>query len=239
MIRIALCDDEEYIYQKMLKYCCRFEEENGIDMDLVYFNSGEEFLKKYDLQKNIDVIFMDIKMKKINGVETAKQIRKIDRKVCIFFLTSLGKYSLEGYKVHALNYLKKPLEYDSFSDEMKRALNEIEIEEQKYIIERTDEGVHKVYFREIVYIETWNRNTLLHTARDGKLLSYRKMKAHETNLDQRFFRCHTAYIINLSYVKRVEDNLVILKTGEVSIPIAKKRRKSFMEALTNYFCNQL
>ena len=65
------------------------------------------------------------------------------------------------------------------------------------------------------------------------------MKAHENNLDTRFFRCHTAYIVNLAYIKRIEDNFIILKTHDVAIPIAKKRRKSFMETVTNYFCNQL
>lgn len=239
MIRIVLCEDERYMHKQIREYCDLYESKHNVQIDLLTFENGESFLDTYNPFKNIDVIILDIKMKSINGIEVAKKIREIDNRVCLFFLTSLSGYALEGYKVQASNYLKKPLEYDVFDVELTKSLATIADDDRKNIVIKTDEGIHKIYFREILFIETWNRNTLIHTSKDGDILSYKKMKAYEEILDQRFFRCHAAYIVNLSFVKSVKNSMITLRNYNDEIPIALKRKKHFMEALTNYFSSQL
>lgn len=234
-MKIVLCDDDDERFLKQLgeniKIICDELNEN---LSIVNFASGDEFLKYYEIEKNIDIIFLDILMDGINGIQVAKEIRNKDNKMQIFFLTSIKNYVFEGYNLRAVNYLLKPISYNNLKKEISKAINNIRTYTDKYIVERNDSGVYKVYIDDILFVETFLRNTQIHTCQE-KVLSYKSMKKHyEIFEPEDFFRIHESYIVNLAYITKVKGYEVNLTNG-MRLPVSKNRKKAFMERLAIYY----
>ena len=162
-MRVALCDDESYVLSVLEDYFQRYADKNGGDFSLIKFTSGIPLLKYVEENNDLDIIFLDIQMPELNGIEVAHIIRKKDADVKIFFLTSIIKYALEGYKVNAERYLTKPLNYGRFQKELERVIKALDLENKRFFIEKNDEGVFKINLSDILYIETVGRNTRIHT----------------------------------------------------------------------------
>lgn len=165
MITVAICDDSKPMLESMK--ACLEEYGNTINHELHIFSfeSGEELLNNYNCR--YDIIFLDIKMPGMNGIEAAEKIREKDKKVIIIFLTSLIQYALDGYKVNASNYLIKPIQKKRLKMEMDRWISELEQKEEPFITVRNDSGTYKILLKSIRYVETYNRNLLIHTTRGG------------------------------------------------------------------------
>lgn len=148
------------------------------------------------------------------------------------FLTSITKYALKGYEINAARYLVKPITIFQLKSILPKMIIEIEAD-NGYYIEQNDDGIYKIYFSDIKYIETYGRNTLVHI-KDYDVLSYKSMKMHMSNLNNQFIRCHAAIIVNLKYVAQMGKTDLILTTGE-SIPLSKNRKREFKEAFLNYY----
>ncbi len=114
--KIAICDDEPDILSLLNSFLVRISIETDIDFDVHHFKSGNELLTSYNYAHSFDIIFLDIEMNGFNGIETAIQIRNIpDDEVEIVILTYHSKYFKGGFKIHAFDYLIKPLSYSNFS----------------------------------------------------------------------------------------------------------------------------
>ena len=109
MVRIAICDDEETLILDLKEQLDRYGRETGRELCLLEYHDGSELLAHY--QPDLDLIFMDIRMEKVNGLKAAEEIRKVDSTVGIMFLTSLSQYVWKGYEYGAVNYLLKPVKY--------------------------------------------------------------------------------------------------------------------------------
>ena len=118
MYNIALCDDEQDFADEMKQYIQRYQEESGEELRVMVFRNGLELIENYD--PSTDLIFLDIQMDQMDGLETAKRIREKDEEAGIIFLTSLKQYALEGYQYQAVNYLIKPMKYIRLKTELDR-----------------------------------------------------------------------------------------------------------------------
>ena len=107
MIHIAICDDEKEFVLHLTELLKRYAGESGEEIRISVYYDGLELIEKYDT--TIDLIFLDIQMKLVDGLHTAGRIRQMDEKVGIIFLTTLTQYGLEGYKYRADNYIIKPM----------------------------------------------------------------------------------------------------------------------------------
>lgn len=172
-------------------------------------------------------------MNGVDGLKAAEQIRKKDENVGIIFLTSLKQYALEGYKYQAVNYIVKPMKYIRLKVELNRWKEKYR-KKNPYIVVRNDNGSFKIDLTTLHYAETYKRNLLLHT--DGKdIICYKNMKELEKELEPYgFFRCHTGFLVNMAFVKRVEKLDVELTSGEV-VYVSKPKKKEFMEALAGFW----
>lgn len=237
MIKIAICDDEE-LFIKELKSCInRYMSETDKEIRIFEYHDGKELLQDY--KTDLDLIFMDIKMEKLNGLKTAEEIRKIDNTVGIIFLTSLSQYVWKGYEYGAVNYLLKPIKYGRLKMELDRFFSRYKGKDDPYITFSNDNGKFKILYRDIKYIETYNHNVMIHYDEQEQVL-YMNMKKTSALFEEQpeFCRCHASYIVNLSFVKSIEGLNVILTTGE-KIPISQPKRKEFMEKMTNYWGDML
>lgn len=118
MFKIAIRDDEQAFIAELKKNLKRYADEMGKTFCFFEFYDGEELLADY--QPDFDLIFMDIKMEKLNGLKTAEEIRRMDSAVGLFFLTSLTQYVWKGYEYGAINYLLKPMKYGRLKMELDR-----------------------------------------------------------------------------------------------------------------------
>lgn len=236
MITVVICDDEQAFINRMKEYIKRFSEETKEEFSVREFTSGQTLLSSY--HGNFQIIFLDIKMPEIDGIETAKRIRLMDSNVIIIFLTSIVKYVLAGYSVNAANYLIKPLDYKKFKIEMEKAVTRAVSIKNGYITVKNDRGFYKIYLSTLKYIETYQRNTMIHTTKED-IISYKKMQDHEKDLEgYPFVRCHASYIVNLQYIDSVVGNDLTLSSGEI-IPISKQKKKDLMQSLAEYLGSEL
>ena len=118
MLNIAIVEDEKEMSNCLRDYLIKFFNEENISIDVSIFDNGNIFLEKYKL--NYNLIFLDIKMPSIDGMEVAQKIRKIDKNVMIIFVTSLAQYAIKGYEVNAFDYILKPIDYYNFKLKMSR-----------------------------------------------------------------------------------------------------------------------
>ncbi len=228
MIHIAICDDEKDFVANLSGLLKQYASETGKEIKITPYYDGMELIERYDT--SIDLIFLDIQMRLLNGLRAAEHIRRMDEGVGIIFLTTLTQYGLEGYKYQAANYIIKPMKYVRLKAEMDQWLKKRRPEEDPAIPVSNDTGKYKVFLRSLKYVETFNRSLLLHTESED-IICHKSMKEMEQILqDKGFVRCHTSYIVNLSYIKGVKKLEIELVTGE-KIPVSQPKRKEFMEKL--------
>lgn len=236
MLHIAICDDEQRFVDHLTGLIRQYAAETSEEIKVTPYYDGLELIEKYD--PTVDLIFLDIQMKIINGLRTAERVRQMDEKVGIIFLTTLTQYGLEGYKYHAANYIIKPIKYVRLRDELNQFLARSRLDDFPSLVVKNDSGRYKIFLKNLRYIETFNRNLLFHTEQEN-ILCYKSMKEIEQELKgQGFARSHSSYLVNLFYVKGARKLEIRLITGEV-LPISQPKRKQFMEELTEYWGNML
>jgi len=233
MYRIAFCDDEAGIRRTLQNYLERYALEHGEEFEILAFSSAVDLLKSYS--PNIDLLFLDIAMEGINGMAAARKIRRTDSQVCIIFITTMYQFAIEGYAVRAFGFIKKPVSYGEFSHELGCALVQIRgnREKEQLINIRDGTTVHRLAVSRIRYLEV--RNHSVHICMDGQELDVRgQMNQFEQQLSEfGFLRPHASYLVNVDVIARIDSNMILLKNG-AEIPLSQHRKKSFLNALSEY-----
>ena len=121
MLHITICDDEQSFVDHLKSLIRQYAAETGEEIKVSPYYDGLDLIEKYD--PTVDLIFLDIQMKLVDGLRTAEKIRQMDEKVGIIFLTTLTQYGLEGYKYRAADYIIKPIRYVRLRDELNRFLS--------------------------------------------------------------------------------------------------------------------
>lgn len=231
MIRTAIVEDDN-LYQEMLStYIRKYEKEHDEKFSISQFYDGYEIVERYSA--NYDIIFLDIQMKTMDGMETARKIRKMDENVILIFITNMAQYAIQGYEVNALDYVLKPISEFAFAEELDKAVKRLKARNEKYLTITQEKGVVRLELSAISYLESQGHNIVVHA--DSGIYSFREtMKQMEGKLvEDDFVRCNSGYLVNLKHVEEVNQNQVVV-AGE-SLQISRPRKKAFMEALTNYF----
>ena len=201
----------------------------SINYKIYEFSSGEELLSNYP--KDLDILIMDIQMKIINGMDTARKIREFDQNLEIIFMTSFSEFMQEGYEVKAYRYILKPISERKISRNILPCINEIMKKKNNYLTINVKNYVDRIKIDSIVYIETDRPNILIYTNDNKYTTKMSISKIDKILREHGFFRCHNSYIVNLKLVESMNSNT--LKIGEKYIPISKYRVKELKLALTN------
>lgn len=229
MIHIGLCDDEKTMAEELSKKIRAYMDNFNIDYEVYSFTSGEALL---DSGKDFELIFLDIQMQGINGMETAKKLRERGVQGFIIFVTVLKEYVYDAFEVEASDYLLKPLDDQHFKHTMDRVCNNILRDKAKHLIVKKGMWCRSVDYDDILYCEVINRKIYIHT-NYGIIDYYNKIKELEKDLGKNFFRCHRSYLVNLKYVNGIEKGMAVLENKE-EIPISRLRLQEFIEAVMTY-----
>ena len=229
MINIGICEDELHYRVNIKDMLGDILSTYSINYKIYEFSSGEELLSNYP--KDLDILIMDIQMKIINGMDTARKIREFDQNLEIIFMTSFSEFMQEAYEVKAYRYILKPISERKISRNILPCINEIMKKKNNYLTINVKNYVDRIKIDSIVYIETDRPNILIYTNDNKYSTKMSISKIDKILREHGFFRCHNSYIVNLILVESMISNT--LKIGEKYIPISKYRVKELKLALTN------
>ncbi|SET09696.1 two component transcriptional regulator, LytTR family [Enterococcus malodoratus] len=221
MLEVVCCDDEKEMRKALMRIIEPELQLQGIEYQLREFSSGEELLSSR--LESIDLLFLDIEMKALDGIETAKQLRKINQHAVIIFVTAFADFVFQGYEVKALNYILKPYGEKKIVEVLHKALDELETAHPKYFVIEQKSGITRVALKEICYFTSDRRIVTIVTAKDS-ITFYGKL--NDLVLPDHFLRIHNRYVVNLHYVDQVEAGS--LTCNQEQLPISRKYRQSLM-----------
>ncbi|MFD2307186.1 LytR/AlgR family response regulator transcription factor [Enterococcus termitis] len=228
MYRIALCDDEVLLSSDYEEKIESYFKGSSLTIEIDIFSSGESLLKHVkNQQENYQMIFLDIEMNGMNGIEVAKKIRTMDNDVLICYLTSYTKYTLESFEVSPFRYLLKPLTQDMLTVTLDAAVEEIE-DKRNYLFVKIGKMQHQLSQRAIILIRSeLGRKLNVQLENDEELSFYGKLTAIEEQLNHLFFaKVNQGTIVNMRFIDRIEDDLIVLKNNEF-ISISRRQKKHF------------
>ncbi|MBQ9262778.1 MAG: response regulator transcription factor [Clostridia bacterium] len=236
MFRIAVCDDTTEIRQLLRQYFQRLQAETSFQLTLDEYASGEALLQADP--STYDLLILDVQMEGLNGIDTARRIRQSGGQMTIIFFTNYVQYAMEGYEVQAYRFLLKPLSYEQFSNVVGTAMRQMQEQKQESLHIRQKDSVTRIAVADIAFVETERGHVVIHTKEKEAIPSSMTMKEMEEALSgHRFFRCHTAYLVNMREIKKFTQQDVVLQDDTV-IPLSKHRRKEMKEALALYWGEQ-
>ena len=230
MIRIAVVEDHPGNAEQIQNFIERYAKENGEVIETIHFSDGIFLVEQY--KARYDIIFMDIQMKLMNGMEAAEKIRKMDSDVILVFITNYVEYAIKGYAVKALNYILKPINYFDFSEVLSESIKQIRNTVETYISIRQPNGIVRMPASDIYYIESSNHIVTYHTKKGNYSVRDTLRELEERLKNQHFSRCNTCYLVNLSHVVRIDQNIVVV--GNDTLAVSRPKRKAFLEDLTSY-----
>lgn len=231
MLRIAIVEDMRTDAEVILGFVSRYAAENQQEMKWQLFHDGDSFLKA--CKTGFDIVLMDIEMPGSNGMEIARQLRSIDEKAVLLFVTHMINYAVEGYAVRALDFLVKPLEYENFQIKLNRAIEIFEKNKGFDLTIHTPTGLRKVSTDDIMFIEVMDHTLLLHLKNEEQSMRGSIKVLEEKLAPYGFVRCNNSYLVNLSHVLELDGNDVII--NKQRIPIGRTKKKVFLQRLTEYF----
>ena len=230
MINVVIVEDEQVAFQQVNGYLDQYARETGEQFRVIHYFDVLTMLDEY--KPNIDIVFMDIELPHMNGLEGCRKLRELDESVTIIFITNMAQYAVNGYEVNAFDFVVKPVTYPEFAMKLRRTLQKIALQEGASIGFTTKDGIQKLPVSRIAYIESIRHLIVIHTD-DECFETYGTLKGIEEKLPgDRFIRCNSGFLVNLRYVERVQGYTVYVKG--CGLPISRAKKKDFMEALNNY-----
>lgn len=231
MYRIAVVEDEQQYRDEVCQYIEQYATEHQLNFDVTTYTDGQEIVD--DAQNHYDIIFFDIEMTLLNGMDAAKVIRERDANVVMVFITNMAQYAIEGYEVGALDFVLKPIDYYGFSFRLARALGRVQKKQGnlEFAI-NTPGGIKKLNSNDIYYIEIENRFLVYHTAEGDFSQRGTLQSAEEMFQNYHFVKCNHWYLVNLKYVTEIEENIVHVAGSRLEI--SRRNRAHFLKEVTEY-----
>lgn len=230
MIKIAIVDDEKSVLLKLSREIQCYFENKSFSCAIQTFASGTDLLQH---RESFDLIFLDIQMDELSGLEAAKRLRQNGVKSFIVFITVLQEYVYDAFEVDASDYLLKPVDTARFTRTMDRIYQSVQnADTGSLLIPAKGNTFQTLLFRDICYLEAANHKIEIHTS-NAAYEGYFKIAEMAKLLDNRFFQCHRSYFVNLDFVCGYSNGLAVLRNGK-QIPVSRLRRHAFSQAVLCY-----
>ena len=228
---VAICDDDKQICSKLIAIVKEYFADIGRPVWVAEFTSGLKLLKA---NIRFDVIFLDIDMPGLNGIETAKKLRNCDVNSKIVYVTNYSKYASCAYKVHAFDYVEKPVRENRIFNVLKEVIHYLDnsIEKQKFAF-TTEKGVLTLELDDIYYFEYMSRRVLINTSQGEYIATYSLKELYEKFNKYNFESPHKSFIINMLHIKRIKGFDILMENGG-TITLAQKRAVGFKAKFNDF-----
>ena len=236
MVHIAIVEDEISQVALFVTYLERYRKERSLDMAWHTYPDGDLFIEAFSPGK-YDIVLLDIQMKRMDGLKTAREIRARDDAVAIIFITNLVQCAIQGYAVRALDFIVKPVEYGLFAQKLQNAIGRLQRIMQGTVSFRVADGIANLNPASILYFEIVSRKVYIHTETQTYRCNDTLQNIEQRLGDRRFFRCHAGYLVNVARVSSIKKDHALI--GDVKVPISRHRRKDFLDAVGNYFGSEI
>ena len=231
MIRIAVVEDDPAEADRLNGYIEAYAQKHACELSVCRCKNGLEFLEKAN--KSFDIVFLDIEMPLMDGLEAAKRFRRSDNTACLIFVTKMAQLAVKGYEVNAMDFRIKPVRDFEFEFKIGKALaycaalpkDEIAIENRK--------GFYRIELSKIVYIEVFGHDLLFHTT-EKNVEAHGALKDYEAKFAPKYFsRIAKSYLVNLKYVASYSHGEIGLANGE-KLLVSRAFKKTFANDLSRY-----
>ena len=219
---IAVVDDEKAIRE----HVCALIEEQQPGSVIEAYATGEELLAS---GKRFDIIFLDIQMDGMNGIEAARELRERQEDTVLIFITGVKEYVFDALDLYAFHYLLKPIDEGKFAEVLQRAAGEAKKKKEKKCLFIRTRNI-TLDQSDILYIESRAKKLEIHTTGADKAIEiYAAMDELEGQLGEDFYRCHRAYIVNMAQITEYDNESITLTNGD-KVYLAKKKYGEFVKA---------
>ncbi|MBQ9376761.1 MAG: response regulator transcription factor [Schwartzia sp.] len=226
-MKIAVCDRDAAIREELV----RLIRETRPEAEVRDFATGAALLRA---EEEFSLVFLDIRG--VSGLSVARRLRERgQRELLLIFVTGWREYVEEAFDLRAYHYLVKPVDPEKFVRVLREACREIEAAEarvERSILVRGNRSRQRIFLRDILFIESGNKRTLLHTS-NGVVEARETMDALEATLGEGFFRCHRCYIVNFGKIAGYGPDSIRLAGGE-TILVSERRYADFVRAFLRY-----
>ncbi len=232
-MKIAICDDEKQFIDALCPLLEQWAKEHGMKLMLYRFTNGDDLIAAHQ-SECMDLIFMDVIMPLLSGIDVAREFRNMNQNVPIVFLTSSKEFAVDSYEVKAFNYLIKPVDQEKLFLTLDDFLKTYDLP-KTFFTAKTADGFCRIVIADVDYLEAQNKQVLVHLTND-KTIAIRELfsKCAEVfSPENGFCCCHRSYIVNLSNVEQFSKTEVITNHNAV-IPISRNNYAAFKEIYFNH-----
>ncbi len=230
-MNVAICDDESQFREELKAFLLKLKKEDRLDIDAFEFSNGKSLLES---ASRFDVILLDYQMPGLNGLDTARELRKKNSICSIIFITSFPEFMIDSFEVNTYRFLVKPLN----TEKLKKALLDYILEKKKFspIVINTEGEQIVINSEDIIYLEAEGKYCNVRTSglylRCSKTIS----AVHELLPKHCFFRTHKSYVVNMYCIKKISGNIVTLINGEITT-VGRKKITEFKNAYRIFIKN--
>ena len=232
MLQIVLCEDSETQRKLLGELLEQHFADKQEEIHIHEYECGETLVA--DVEKDrvcMDLLFLDINLGKMNGMEVARKLRELGCKVPIIFMTATAEYAVEGYEVGAAGYLLKPYEKSKIEETVERILKR---NEQRRIVFKSKRQRRYVNLNDIMYIESDKHAICVHLMDGTDIDTTGKLGEIEKMINEdRFLRCHQSYLVNMDYIQDIRESFIL--SDGTNVPIRVRGRKDMTERYFEYF----
>lgn len=229
MFRIAICDDEYTISSQVERILLKYAKRNFLEIDIEVFSSGEELCRYIEEDHGFDLIYLDIEMKLMNGIEVGKKIRKTlqDHKTEIVYISGKDGYDRQLFDVQPLHFIPKPIKPKVVIEDLNLAM--LRAEKLNYIFTyKKGTDTYRMPVKDIIYFESNDKEIKIVTVNHEDNFYGRIHDVYETVANYQFIKIHRSYIINYLHAALFKYDEVIMSNG-VQLPISQSKRKEVRE----------
>lgn len=232
MYKIAVCDDEEDVSEQVKNLIAEWNPA----VDVVCFSSGEALLENY---QSYEAVFLDIDMAGMNGIETGKAIRRLDKDTKIVYLTAYRDYVSGAFGVHAFQYLLKPVNKKAIWNVLEEIFRYMKSAEKKIILDfHTVDGALCLPVESIYFFEYENRKIRIVTDKEQYYMADKIGNVAKRMTEFGFSMPHQSFVVNMFHVKNVKNQQIFLDNG-MEIPLSQKKQKTWKQELMGYLSQRL
>ncbi len=234
MLLIAIVDDDPKD-ASLLKDCveayCR---KNSLAAVIHTFSDGLDLIRGAETH---DITFLDIQLGKLDGLETARLIRKINQESVLIFVTNMAQFAIKGYEVDALDFIIKPASMSSIVYVMDKAMRRLDGNTRAMFSLKTQEGTISLSANDITYVEVFDHNLIYHTKRGDYTVRGRLSDVSGKLDPERFVMCNRSFIVNLRHVSNVTSDYLLI--GDTRIAVSKSHQKELMSRFSSFLGDSL